>query len=363
MAGRIVVFGATGFTGDLTARAMVERGLRPVLAGRNRTRVEALADELGGLATAVADVARPDTVGALVERGDVLVTTVGPFLRFGEPAVAAAVDAGAHYLDSTGEGPFIRRVFERWAPRAVDTGVGLLPALGYDFVPGNLAGALALRDAGDDAVAVEIGYLASGLQISGGTRASGARMMLEPSFAFRGGRLVPERMAAHVRRFEWGGRSTAAASIAGSEHITLPRLAPALREVGVYLGWFGAVARPLQVGSAALGIVGRIGPVRRGIEQLSTRMAPGSTGGPDAAARAASSSRVVARATGADGSVLAEVRLEGPDPYELTAALLAWGASRAAEHQLLATGALGPVDGMGLDVLAEGAAGCGLRRV
>ena len=363
MAGRIVVFGATGFTGDLTARAMVGRGLRPVIAGRTQSRVEALAGELGGLESAVADVGRPDTVRALVERGDVLVSTVGPFLRFGEPALAAAVDGGAHYLDSTGEGPFIRRVFEQWDPRADDAGVGLLTAFGYDYVPGNLAGALALRDAGPEAVSVEIGYFASGVQISGGTRASAALMMLEPGFAFRGGRLVPERMAAHVRHFSWGGRTTTGVSIAGSEHIALPRLQPALRQVGVYLGWYAAAARPMQAGSAALGLLGRIGPVRQGIEALATRMAPGSTGGPDAAARSASASRVMARAAGDDGSVLAEVRLEGQDPYELTAALLAWGADRAAQGRLLAHGARGPVDGFGLDALEQGAAECGLVRV
>ena len=118
MAERIVVFGATGYTGDLTARALVDRGARPVLAARNEGRVRALAEELGGLEWAVADVARPDSVRALVQRGDVLISTVGPFERWGEPAVQAAIAAGAHYLDSTGEGTFIRAVFERFGARS-----------------------------------------------------------------------------------------------------------------------------------------------------------------------------------------------------------------------------------------------------
>ena len=88
---------------------------------------------------------------ALVERGDVLVSTVGPFARWGEPAVQAAIAAGAHYLDSTGEGSFIREVFERFGPGAQAAGCGLVTAFGYDWVPGNLAGALALRDAGEAA--------------------------------------------------------------------------------------------------------------------------------------------------------------------------------------------------------------------
>ncbi len=111
MAARIVLFGATGYTGRLVAEALVKRGARPLLAARNRSALEQLAGELGGLDTAVADVAQPQTVHALVERGDVLVSTVGPFLRFGGPALDGAVEKGALYLDSTGEPPFIREVF------------------------------------------------------------------------------------------------------------------------------------------------------------------------------------------------------------------------------------------------------------
>src|SRR4051794_33566098 len=162
MAERIVVFGATGYTGDLVSRALVDQGAAPVLAARNEARVRALAEELGGLEWAVADVDRPDTVRALVERGDVLISTVGPFARWGEPAVQAAIAAGAHYLDSTGEGSFIRAVFERFGPGAQAAGCGLLTAFGYDWVPGNLAGGLALRDAGEAATRVEIGYFITG---------------------------------------------------------------------------------------------------------------------------------------------------------------------------------------------------------
>lgn len=117
MSGRIVLFGATGYTGQLTARALVAAGATPLLAGRSADRLQRLAAELGGLEHAVADVARPATLRGLLARGDVLVSTVGPFVRWGEPALRAAVDAGAHYLDSTGEPPFIQSVFERYCRR------------------------------------------------------------------------------------------------------------------------------------------------------------------------------------------------------------------------------------------------------
>ena len=83
MPGRIVLFGATGYTGRLTAEALVARGARPVLAARSEARLRELAADLGAadLEQRTADVQGPDTVAALVERGDVLVSTVGPFTR------------------------------------------------------------------------------------------------------------------------------------------------------------------------------------------------------------------------------------------------------------------------------------------
>src|SRR3954463_4250665 len=194
MSGRIVVFGATGYTGELTARALVDRGARPVLAARSADRLHRLAAGRGGVETRVADVATLATVDALVERGDVLISTVGPFTRMGEPAVSAAVRAGAHYLDSTGEGGFIRDVFERHGPAAQAAGCGLVTAFGYDWVPGNLAGALVLVEAGASATRLDVGYFTTGEagagSASGGTRATMASGMLARSYAWRGGRMV-----------------------------------------------------------------------------------------------------------------------------------------------------------------------------
>jgi short subunit dehydrogenase-like uncharacterized protein len=363
MAGRIVLFGATGYMGELTARALAGRGERPVLAARNAQRLEALAAQLGGLDTAVADVGRPDTVRALVERGDVLVSTVGPFERHGEPAVQAAIAAGAHYLDSTGEGPFIREVFQRHGPGARAAGCALLTAFGYDFVPGNLAGALALRDAGGAATRIDIAYFTPGrFAVSGGTRASAAGVILEPGFAWRDGRIVAERQAARVRSFRVRSSDKPAVSISSSEHFALPRLHSGLREVGVYLGTFGAASRPMHVLSAVNSMLMRIPGARSATRAAVTRFVKGSTGGPDADARKKSGSYVVAAAYDGTGNELSEARLTGVNVYDFTAGMLSWGAQRAAAGALQDTGALGPVDGFGLDALQTGAAEAGLAR-
>ncbi|CAN5166449.1 saccharopine dehydrogenase NADP-binding domain-containing protein [soil metagenome] len=367
MAGRIVVFGATGYTGRLTAQALVDRGGRPALAGRNRARLSELATELGGgLEVAVADVAQPATVGALVEAGDVLVTTVGPFARWGDPAAEGAVRAGAHYIDSTGEPSFIRRVFEHYGPGAAREGVGMLTAFGYDWVPGNLAGALALREAGAPAARVDVGYFITGGggkgSMSGGTRASLAGAVGAPSFGWREGALEPERGAARLRTFRLHGKDRSAVSVGSSEHFALPRLHPELREVNSYLGWFGPLSRPMQGASLAGSVAFRMPGARALLGALTERVVKGSTGGPDQGERTRSGSHVVGVAYDSAGRQLSEVHLGGVDPYTFTGRILAWGAERAAAGGLKGVGALGPVDGFGLDALEAGCAEAGIGR-
>ena len=171
----IVLFGATGYTGQLTARALVARGQAPVLAGRNRAALKALGKELGGLSVRIADVADAVSVRKIVKSGDVLVSTVGPFARYGKPALDAALAGKAHYLDSTGEPGFVRQVFEDYDARVKATGKAFITAFGYDYVPGNTAAAAALEKAGKNAVRVDVGYFVAGgagFGMSQGTRAS-----------------------------------------------------------------------------------------------------------------------------------------------------------------------------------------------
>jgi short subunit dehydrogenase-like uncharacterized protein len=365
MAARIVLFGATGYTGCLTAEAMVERGLKPVLAARSADKLARLNAELGGgLETATADVSDPPSIGATIEPGDVLVTTVGPFVRWGHAAASVAVTSGAHYLDSTGEPTFVREVFERYGPSAEKAGIGMLTAFGYDWVPGNLAGALALRAAGPGAVRVDMGYFmlgrASRDAMSGGTAASLAGAVTAPSFAFRDGRVVTERGAKRVRSFNVNGKERQAVSAGASENFTLPRLFPQLVEVNTYLGWFGPASRPMQALSALSATAFRLPGVRRMYDSATDRLVKGSTGGPDAEARSKTSSHIVGIAYDAAGNELAEVHVTGVNGYTFTGRILAWGAEQAAGGRLTGSGALGPADGFGIDELRAGCEEAGL---
>lgn len=364
MTARILLLGASGYTGGLAAAAMVARGLRPVLAGRNPGKLAALAERLGGLETATADVGHPGSVRELVAPGDVLVSTVGPFVALGEPALSAAVDAGAIYLDSTGESPFIRRVFEEFGPLAQRSGASLLTAFGNDYVPGNLAGALALQLAGERVHRVETAYYLTGggraQLFSRGTFNSLAGVVTERVHTWRDG-IRAEPAGTRMRTFPVAGHDRPALTIGSTEHYALPRLHPGLAEVDVYLG-LGPATRAVHLSSRVSGpllaVPGARALVRRAGELAGRRVAEE----PDAAALERVTSHFIGVAYDAAGAPLAEVRLVTGDPYTLTAGLLAWGAGRAAEHGVSGPGALGPVDGFGLDVLEAGCAEIGLTR-
>jgi len=372
--GQIVLFGATGYTGRLTAAALVHAGLAPVLAGRSANRLAGLTDELtrfapkGRLPTwQVADVDDPRSIRDLIsDSSDVLVTTVGPFLRLGRPALDAAIDAGAGYVDSTGEPPFVRYVFTEGHRRAIASGARLLTAFGYDYVPGNLAGALVLdrvQRSGAIPARVDVGYFIRGdFGISSGTRASAFGMLLEPSFAFRAGDVRSERTAKRVQRFQIGKKSWQGLSIGGSEHFTLPRVAPSLQQVDVYLGWAGRLTSLASAGSTALSGLRAIPGLQSMLGNAAARRT--ATGeGPDASARRRSRSVASAVAYDGVGRILDQVTVEGPTPYELTAETLAWGAAMLHADRTSEVGALGPTDAFGLEAFVDGCGLMGLREV
>lgn len=242
---RIVLLGATGYTGQRVLRELLARGEQPTLAGRNRTKMLALTGRFeADLPVAEVDVTSTADLARLLDRSDVVLSTVGPFTQLGIATVTAAAQAGAHYLDSSGEGSFVRRVFELDSVAAAQ-GATVVPAFGYDYVPGNLAGALALTRAGERASRIEIGYfltrsghgdelryrstLSDAFTLTtGGTRTTLAGAAAEDAYAYRRprprapARLVDERTGQRVRTFRYAGVRRSALTVSGSEHLGLP---------------------------------------------------------------------------------------------------------------------------------------------
>ncbi len=196
-------------------------------------------------------------------------------------------------------------------------------------------------------------------------------MLLEPGYAFRGGRIVTERTAAHVASFEVDGTRRQGLSIGSSEHFALPRLRPPaagkdgipapapLTDVGVYLGWLGGATRLAHYGAAVAAPLERLPGARRVLDEVARRIQR-SRAGP----REGESIRsdVVAMAADARGRKLAAVHLTGGDPYSFTAPMLAWAAGQAAAQGVQPAGALGPVEGFGAGPLESGCAAAGFHR-
>lgn len=142
----VVIFGATGFTGGLTAEYLADHAPREVrwaLAGRSERKLRDIAEELAGRAcppagVVVADVADQASVDAMAASTRVLCTTVGPFDEYGEPVVRACVEAGTDYLDITGEPQFVDRTIERYDAKAREAGAKIVSCCGFDSIPHDL---------------------------------------------------------------------------------------------------------------------------------------------------------------------------------------------------------------------------------
>ncbi|RFU38597.1 saccharopine dehydrogenase [Actinomadura logoneensis] len=144
----IVLFGATGFTGGLTAEylaAKAEPGLRWALAGRDPRKLEAVRDRLAAIDPTLAELPllRADTSDAAsIERvagaARVVVSTVGPYVRLGEPLVAACARLGTDYVDLTGEPTFVDRMYVEHHEQAVRSGARIVHACGFDSIPSDL---------------------------------------------------------------------------------------------------------------------------------------------------------------------------------------------------------------------------------
>jgi len=144
----IVVFGATGFTGELTAAYLAEHappGCRWGLAGRNstkleevRTRLSKVNPECADLPLLHADAGDPQSLKTVAESSRLVITTVGPYLQHGGPLVAACAEAGTDYVDLTGESEFVDRTYLDHHDRAVETGARIVHACGFDSIPHDL---------------------------------------------------------------------------------------------------------------------------------------------------------------------------------------------------------------------------------
>jgi short subunit dehydrogenase-like uncharacterized protein len=213
----IVLFGATGFTGGLTAEYLARAAApqtRWALAGRNHAKLEAVRERLGDghadLALLTADVTDPASLRAIAASAKVVITTVGPYIHYGEPVVAACAAAGTDYVDLTGEPEFVDLMWLRYHEQAERTGARLVHCCGFDSIPHDLGVLHTVNHLPEDQPLKVEGFVRSSGTFSGGTYRTAVHTM---------GRLHKSRqVAAQRRRLEGRPDGRSVRGITGLPH-------------------------------------------------------------------------------------------------------------------------------------------------
>ncbi len=382
----LVLFGATGFVGRLTAEQLARRaphGARIALAGRSQQRLEAVRDELPGVAARwpvlVADSDDAAALAELAQSARVVVTTVGPYARYGLPLVEACAAAGTHYADLTGEVLFMRRSIDAAHEAAQASGARIVHACGFDSVPSDL-GTLALHR---EAVArgagglTDVEYVVSLVGgVSGGTVASlreqvaelrrdrsQIRRVLDPYSLTPDARQEPKlgwQPDLHRPRRGGGARAFRGPFVMGAVNSRVVRRSNALsgfaygrqlryrESMATGTGVLGALAAAGLLVGIPLVIAGYwLGPTRR----LLDRLLPSPGDGPSEELQARGRFDVTLSAkTEQGGPLQLQINADGDPGYRATAVMLSEaGLSLAFDGDRLppAAGVLTPATGIG----------------
>ncbi|WP_405887726.1 saccharopine dehydrogenase NADP-binding domain-containing protein [Streptomyces longwoodensis] len=346
----IVLFGATGFVGQLIARYLADHApeeVRWAIAGRSEEKLQRLREALpGGARIGVlrADVADPASLRSLAGHARVVATTVGPYVLHGEDLVAACADLGTDYLDLTGEPEFVDLVYVRHDARARETGARLLHACGFDSVPHDLGVYYTVRQLPEGVPLTVDGFVTADAEFSGGTFASAlgqfarGRQMVAAARdrARHEPRLVGRRVAAPVGAPRFAPEVGAwALPLPTIDPQVVRRSAQALRRYGPDFRYrhYAAVRRlPVALGAvAAVGALAAAAQVPAARRRLSDRLRPGD--GPSAERRARSWFSV--RFVGEGGGRRVYTEVSGGDPgYDETAKMFAEAALSLAQDPL-----------------------------
>ncbi|MFC4001389.1 saccharopine dehydrogenase family protein [Prauserella oleivorans] len=353
----IVLFGATGFTGGLTADYLARhapRGCRWALAGRTPAKLEAVRARLAEIDPACADlpllradVTDADSLREVAEASRVVITTVGPYLHYGEPLVAACAAAGTDYVDLTGEPEFVDRMYLAHHATARRTGARIIHACGFDSIPYDLGVYFTVQHLPENVPLTVTGQVRANAEFSGGTYASAlaafsrARAMARTAKRRRRAEPWPRERRIHVpmsppSRDRDTGRWLVPMPTIDPQIVA--RSAAALERYGPSFTYrHTAAVRRLPtialagVGLGLLAVLAQIPPARSALGRLRK---PGQ--GPSAARRAKSWFHV--RFTGEGGGKRVVTEFAGGDPgYDETAKMLSESALCLAFDQLPAT--------------------------
>jgi short subunit dehydrogenase-like uncharacterized protein len=299
----ILIYGVTGYTGELVVEEALRRGLRPVIAGRDAAKVAAMGARTG-LETRVFSVEMPDLTGVRV-----LLNIAGPFTRTAGPLVDACVRAGVHYLDVTGE----IAVFEALAARDAEAraaGVLLLPGVGFDVVPSDcLAAWLASRLPTANTLTLAIRFSGAA---SHGTATTAVAGLGGPGAVRRAGKVIPVPLAHATREVDFGRGPKPVVAIPWGD-VSTAFYTTGIPNIEVYSAFPAAAIRGMVI-ARYLGPILRMGVVGRAVQAWVDRQ----PAGPTPEQRAAGSTQVWGEVVDPAGTVVTGM-VSTPEGYTLTA--------------------------------------------
>jgi short subunit dehydrogenase-like uncharacterized protein len=369
----VVLFGATGYTGRLTAEYLARHGgagLRWALAGRRPARLAAVRKALMADATTPepellqADVSDAASLQRLAKSTRVVITTVGPYILHGEPLVAACAGAGTDYVDLTGEPEFVDRMWLRYQQRALKTGARLVHSCGFDSIPHDLGAWFTVKQLPEGVPLKVEGFVRAGGRFSAGTYHSAihAFSRARAYAAVRRERTQREEGSLRRRIGSTGGRMRYERSL-GSWVVPFPSIDPqVVKRSARALERYGPDFRyghyiQVKKATSVAGLLGGVGAVFALAQLKPTRdwlLARKKSGeGPTPEQRAKAWFRV--RFVGEGGGQRVVVEVKGGDPgYAETAKMLAESALCLAFDDLPGTaGQVTPVVAMGDALLAR----------
>ncbi len=338
--GPIAVYGATGYTGRLVAAELKRRGADFVIAGRSAAKLDALSASLDGARVAVASLDDAAAMNAALEPCSAVISCAGsPFSEHGKPVLKAAIAAKTHYIDTTGEQPFMRTVFGHDAD-AKAAGVALITAMGFDYVPGDMIAALTCEGAGalDE---VRLAYWTESFGPSRGTTISAVGQIGAEELEWRDGRIQPGSRAIRRPTVDFpapAGRQRMVSYPAG-EHFTVPRHVET-RNVRTSLSASTVAPHPKLAATVPLTMPAVRFALKTRARGLVDKAIAKMPEGPSEDERRRARFVILCEAIGASGSRRGVIR--GVDVYGLTAFATVEGALRCAAPGYARSGALAP---------------------
>jgi short subunit dehydrogenase-like uncharacterized protein len=306
-ADRLVIYGATGYTGELIAREAAKRGLRPLLAGRNATAIAALAQELG-CESRTAALDDPGALDRALEGAAVTLHCAGPFSATSAPMVEACLRQRSHYLDITGEIDVLEAVHARDAV-ARQTGVVLCPATGFDVVPTDCVAAC-LHEALPDATYLALGFASRG-RPSRGTLKTSVENMSRGGRIRSASRIIKVAHAFRERDIDFGAGTQTAVTIPWGD-VSTAYWTTGIGNIECYIAMpVASIAKLKRLNT--FGALLRWSP----LQALVKRMATQGPAGPDAAARAVNTMLVWGEAQAPSGDRVT-ARLRVANGYDVT---------------------------------------------